>query len=231
MQPIVPPLEQLSDDALLEIAQDPGNSQRGAAYAALYERYRKELYSFCRFTFSTTYRGAATDPSSDAEDAVQDVFCRLGEKLHGHASPISNIKGWLYRTARNVCSEIARKARPYWSLESMPALPPSPSSDAPDALASPALQCFVRSLKRCRPVVYRALVLTFHGHKQNKVADILEVHPSTINTWKFSWQCYFHHKINGMSIAEVARIREANDQKVGGAIRQAENWLKQAAKC
>jgi RNA polymerase sigma-70 factor (ECF subfamily) len=43
-----------------------------------------------------------------ASDVVQEVFTRLFERQNGNYGLISNIKGWLFITARNFCLNIKR---------------------------------------------------------------------------------------------------------------------------
>jgi len=81
-----------------------------SAFAALTERYRRELHVHC-------YRMLAS--FDEAEDAVQETFLRAWrarESFDGSAM----VRAWLYKIATNVCLDaIRRSARRLTSLQTM----------------------------------------------------------------------------------------------------------------
>jgi RNA polymerase sigma-70 factor (ECF subfamily) len=85
-----------------------------SAFAALTERYRRELHVHC-------YRMLAS--FDEAEDAVQETFLRAWrarDSFDGSAL----LRAWLYRIATNVCLDhIRRSARKLTSLESLREVP------------------------------------------------------------------------------------------------------------
>jgi RNA polymerase sigma-70 factor (ECF subfamily) len=107
------------------------------AFAALTERYRRELHVHC-------YRMLAS--FDDAEDAVQETFLRAWrgrERFDGSAL----FRAWLYRIATNVCLDLlrrrSRRLTTNHSFAEIPWLQPypdrlldeiAPSDDQPDAL-------------------------------------------------------------------------------------------------
>jgi RNA polymerase sigma-70 factor (ECF subfamily) len=70
-----------------------------AAFAALFERHRRELHVYC-------YRMLAS--FDEAEDAVQETFLRA---WHAHEAfeGTALVRAWLYRVATNVCLDALRR--------------------------------------------------------------------------------------------------------------------------
>jgi RNA polymerase sigma-70 factor (TIGR02960 family) len=108
-----------------------------SAFAALTERYRRELHVHC-------YRMLAS--FDEAEDAVQETFLRAWrsrESFDGSAL----VRAWLYKIATNVCLDAIRRAgRRVTSMETMREVPwiqaypdrlldeIAPSDDEPEAV-------------------------------------------------------------------------------------------------
>jgi RNA polymerase sigma-70 factor, ECF subfamily len=100
----------------------------GDAFAALVERYRRELQLHC-------YRMLGS--YEDSEDLVQETFLRAWRsrrsfKLEGRWS----FRGWLYRIATNACLDaLAKRPRRVLPQDVAPAadptLPPPPDADLP----------------------------------------------------------------------------------------------------
>lgn len=93
-------LRELSDEAVLAAYADAsrGRGEREAAFHELVDRYQRRLFAVC-----VRVLGSA----SDAEDAVQETFVRLAR----HAATFrgeSQLSTWLYRVARNVCTDHIR---------------------------------------------------------------------------------------------------------------------------
>jgi RNA polymerase sigma-70 factor (TIGR02960 family) len=108
-----------------------------SAFAALTERYRRELHVHC-------YRMLAS--FDEAEDAVQETFLRAWRSRDTFQGG-GLVRAWLYRIATNVCLDAIRRAgRRLTSLESMREVPwiqpypdrlldeIAPPEDEPDAV-------------------------------------------------------------------------------------------------
>jgi len=76
-----------------------GQNQR---IADLVKREQSRLHNFIR--------RRVPDPG-DAEDILQDVFCKLVEANH-LLMPIEHVTGWLFRVARNRITDLFRKQKP-----------------------------------------------------------------------------------------------------------------------
>jgi RNA polymerase sigma-70 factor (ECF subfamily) len=107
-----------------------------SAFAALTERYRRELHVHC-------YRMLAS--FDEAEDAVQETFLRAWRARESFDGAL--VRAWLYKIATNVCLDaIRRSARRVKSMETMREVPwiqaypdrlldeIAPAEDEPDAV-------------------------------------------------------------------------------------------------
>lgn len=85
-----------------------------SAFAALTERYRRELHVHC-------YRMLAS--FDEAEDAVQETFLRAW-RARDSFDRGSLVRAWLYKIATNVCLDLIRRsARRLTSMESIREVP------------------------------------------------------------------------------------------------------------
>ncbi|MDQ6919535.1 MAG: RNA polymerase subunit sigma-70 [Candidatus Dormibacteraeota bacterium] len=93
-----------------------------SAFAALTERYRRELHVHC-------YRMLAS--FDEAEDAVQETYLRAWRGRDGFDGS-SLVRAWLYRIATNVCLDLQRRSRrrvaALNSLAEVPWLQPYPDA-------------------------------------------------------------------------------------------------------
>jgi RNA polymerase sigma factor (sigma-70 family) len=71
------------------------------AFAAIYQRYRQDLYRFCL--------AIVRDPQ-DAQDALQNAMVKVLRALPGETRQIQ-LKPWLYRIAHNEAVEMLRRRR------------------------------------------------------------------------------------------------------------------------
>jgi RNA polymerase sigma factor (sigma-70 family) len=75
---------------------------RNTRLEQLIAEYRPRLKAFIR---------RHADSAEDAEDILQDVFCRLVEMVHITMNPVEHVAAWLYRVARNTLINRSKKMR------------------------------------------------------------------------------------------------------------------------
>lgn len=115
--PLVGALRLLSDERLAGRAA--AGDQR--AFAAIYRRYRQELY---RFTL------AIVGDAEDAADVLQSTMVKAMRALPGERREIQ-LKPWLYRVAHNESVELLRRRRAAVQLSpELPAADPPPHEEA-----------------------------------------------------------------------------------------------------
>ncbi|MFU8839539.1 MAG: RNA polymerase sigma factor [Nitriliruptoraceae bacterium] len=109
-----------TDEELLARYLSPsgGPGVREAAFHTLVDRYHRRVFGICLHTLGS---------ASDAEDATQETFLKLArhaDSFRGEAK----LSTWLYRVARNVCTDHVRHdaRRP-----STPVADPSTLDEAP----------------------------------------------------------------------------------------------------
>ena len=93
------------------------------AFAELYRRHKSEIYTYCLRMMNRDREAAS--------DLFQEVFIRAYEKAAQFRSG-SNVRGWLYTIARNLCLNAHRGKRPTDSIELFPSLASHDRSLAPE---------------------------------------------------------------------------------------------------
>lgn len=96
----------------VRLASDERLAKRAAkgderAFAAIYQRYRQDLYRFCL--------AIVRDPQ-DAQDALQNTMVKVLRALPGETRQIQ-LKPWLYRIAHNEAVEMLRRRRDSTELD------------------------------------------------------------------------------------------------------------------
>lgn len=160
-----------------------------SAFAALAERYRRELHVHC-------YRMLAS--FDDAEDAVQETFLRAWRGRDGFDGG-GLFRAWLYRIATNVCLDMlrrsSRRATVLRSFAEVPWLQPYPDRLLAEA-AAPAEQpdaavidretielAFVAALQVLPPRQRAALIARdVLGWPASQAADLLEMSVAAANS-------------------------------------------------
>jgi RNA polymerase sigma-70 factor (TIGR02960 family) len=159
------------------------------AFAALTERYRRELHVHC-------YRMLGS--LDDAEDAVQEAFLRAWRGREGFDGS-GRFRAWLYRIASNVCLDMLRhsshRATVLRSFAEVPWLQPYPDRLLAEA-AAPAGQpdtaaieretielAFVAALQVLPPRQRAALIARdVLGWPASQTADLLEMSVAAANS-------------------------------------------------
>ena len=159
----------------------------GDAFAALMERYRKELFNFL-FRF--------TGDAALAEDVFQEAFLQLHISA-GAFDPSRRLKPWLFTIAANKArdamrSRFRRQAAPLDATvgrgegdrisyaDLMPAQIPSPDDAMMNLEARQAVQRIVDTMPENLRVVL--LLSYFHEFPYKEIADILNVPLGTIKS-------------------------------------------------
>jgi RNA polymerase sigma factor (sigma-70 family) len=101
----------------------------GAAFAAIFRRYQRDLSRYCQ---------AILGSREQAEDALQNTMVSAMKALPGETREIS-LKPWLYRVAHNESISLMRQRRPLEEID--PELPaqdadPGPRAEAREGLAT-----------------------------------------------------------------------------------------------
>ncbi len=89
-----------SDEELLARYLDVASerSEREAAFHTLVDRYHRRVFAVCHMVLST---------AGDAEDATQETFLKLARNAASFRGE-AKLSTWLYRVARNVCTDHVR---------------------------------------------------------------------------------------------------------------------------
>lgn len=114
----------LPDDAqVLAVYADTTRpaAEREDAFRTLVQRYQHRLFAVCR---------RVLDTSEDAEEAVQETFVRLARSAHTFRGE-AQVSTWLYRIARNVCTDRIRHEarRPSTAVEDPDLLTAAPHAE------------------------------------------------------------------------------------------------------
>jgi RNA polymerase sigma-70 factor, ECF subfamily len=114
-------LGEVADEQVLAVYVDASrrDAERQQAFHELVTRYQRRLFAVCYRVLGST---------SDAEDAVQETFVKLARNA-GSFRGESQLSTWLYRVARNVCTDRVRyeARRPSTPVDDVAAV-----SDLPD---------------------------------------------------------------------------------------------------
>jgi len=92
----------------LELWHSFQNSGDERAFAELYNRHKADIYTYC-------LRMMSGDPDK-ASDIFQEVFIRAFEKSEQFRTG-TNVAGWLYMIARNMCLNTHRNVHPVERLD------------------------------------------------------------------------------------------------------------------
>ncbi len=98
-----------SDLELWQLFQKSGDER---AFAELYNRHKDEIYTYCLRMMS--------GDRDKANDVFQEVFIRAFEKAAQFRDG-TNVAGWLYMIARNMCLNTHRNTHPTERLDGMDA--------------------------------------------------------------------------------------------------------------
>jgi len=169
-------LAEMTDEAVLSVYADAsrGRGEREAAFRTLVERYQRRLFAVC-----VRVLGSA----DDAEEAVQETFVRLARSADTFRGE-SKLSTWMYRVARNVCTDRVRHdaRRPSTPVEDVTTVADPPArDDAVDArLTGLAVETALRRLDdRSRMLL---LLVAVDGLSYAEAAEVAELPVGTVKS-------------------------------------------------
>ena len=130
-------------------------------------------------------RSLLRDPD-DADDVVQDCYCRLLARADVYDLPRDGLK-LLLRAVTNACINLRTRRKPFFRLVHRNADGDEPADDPPDPVAAGPADRLVHKelaeavavgLQTLPPQQRAALELKSLGHSQQEIAEILDVSPT-----------------------------------------------------
>lgn len=137
----------------------------GSAFRILYERHKDRMLRLAR---------RITGCGADAEDAVQDAFLAIFEKVKGFDGRAS-LRTWIYRIVVNASLQVRRRRREAAPMDAPP--PVVPPEDMARAEAVRVLDRAVQDLPLRQRAVFSLHVV--EGFSLGEAAAILEIAPGT----------------------------------------------------
>ncbi|MDX6672216.1 MAG: hypothetical protein QOI91_2579 [Solirubrobacteraceae bacterium] len=202
--PLLGPLRRMAPDDRLVAAVRAG---RRDAFEAVYDRYHRQLLSFCRHMLGSR---------EEAEDAVQHTFMAAYNHLVRSDKPIQ-LRPWLYTIARNHCLSLLRARREHASIEDVE---PAIEGLAPTVARREDLRELLRDLARL-PVDQRsALLLAELGAlSHDEIAAVIECPKEKVKALVFQARSTL---IAGRNARETpcAEIRRQLSTLSGGSLRR-----------
>ena len=207
--------EAVADEQVLAIYVDETRSasEREAAFGELVVRYRRRLFAVCLRVLRSP---------ADAEDAVQETFVKLARSADGFRGE-AKLSTWLYRVARNVCTDRVRHdaRRPATPVEDVAAVSDEP--DADDHLAARetamAIQDALAHLdERSRTLL---LLIAVDGLSYAEAAEVVDLPVGTVKSRVSRARVRLGELLAGGS-PESTRLDAVTDQSAtasgGGAV-------------
>ena len=165
-----------SDEGLLEryLATSTSPGAREAAFHQLVDRYHRRVFGICLHSLGS---------ASDAEDATQETFLKLA-RYAGSFRGEAKLSTWLYRVARNVCTDHVRHdaRRPSTPVADPATLDTAPSE--PDRTAGSDEALAMRAaLAELDPVSRQALILVaVQGLSYQEAGEVLDLKVGTVKS-------------------------------------------------
>ena len=163
-----------TDDALLRRLR--GGQHDGVI--AAYEQYFAPLYQYVRLKVGD---------SSAAEDIVSDVFVILIESLGKRSAPRKNLRGWLFKVARNEVYRTYGKVQ-HLPLDDVEEFMPAPSEHNPETRIADLFEIErVRHALRMLTADHQEVLILRFGQRLplDETADIMGKSVSAIKSLQF----------------------------------------------
>jgi RNA polymerase sigma-70 factor (ECF subfamily) len=180
-------LGDLSDERLVRLFRAGADG----AFAELDRRHRRAVCG---------YIGRMLRDRDDTEDIAQDVMLRAAAQLQRTSEPLTYLRAWLLRVARNRAIDLIRAATPTQQL-------PETLLAAVDPIGASAdreeLRHTLAVLRELPDAQRRALVLnSVHGVPFDEVARVLDTTPRAAKALAFRGRSNVRSKMN----ADLARV-------------------------
>lgn len=155
--------EVINDDLLLITQVRDGNAR---AFETLYRRFKQPIYYFCV---------RMIEDSMVAEDIFQDVFIKCYEQIRQGAA-ITNIKSYLFTSARNRCLNTIRDRKHSYQLDEI-----SDTLSGHEQEDFDVTENLQMALQKLPPMNREAFLLCeYEGYSYEEAAGLTDVPVSTV---------------------------------------------------
>jgi RNA polymerase sigma-70 factor (ECF subfamily) len=137
------------------------------AFKVLYKQYLKMVYGLC-------FRLCAD--KSQAEDATQEVFIQLWQKIHNFDDR-SKFSTWLHSVASNVCISYIRKQKSWWQNMFSMNDETNHQQQYSGEINADAFEAMVLRLPERTRIVF--VLHAIEGYRHEQVASMLSIAPNT----------------------------------------------------
>lgn len=166
-------MRELQDDMVLAFRQ--GDIK---AFDAIYDHFYDPLLTFCRYMVT----------AEEAEDVLGDIFFKLW-KLRDKWDSITNVKAFLYMSARNACYDLikAKKTREEKETEISLLMEREQELVLKSEMESELVFRIKREIENLPETCKRVFTLSyFDGYKNPEIAEKLRLSDQTVKNLKAS---------------------------------------------
>lgn len=157
------------EDGELALIVEQVQQGRVQAYSTIIEHFQRPIYLYCYYLLGSR---------EEAEDAAQDIFLKALEHIGGFRQTVS-FSAWLYRIARNHCTDLLKKRSKGFRLFAMYR---RQQADAEEEGSRPVLTDKVHELlARLNPEERQILLLrALEQYNFEQIAVIVGMNPARV---------------------------------------------------